>query len=529
MMGHLFIVDGNLTKIACDALLIPTDPVFNITAGWESALANREIPTSWKASSVLPLDHVPREPWIWLGNIGLRGDAYGFEAYEPVIREFVAKAANALKSIHDDKRIYHWPKHRLALNVVGSGYGGGSQKKGDLIRGLVGALQQLAMRWDIDIVLVTFGQKPYAAAQRARRQLVSAKNLQQTWRFGPHTNPVLIAEAHRLAEAAIDSQLVLFIGAGVSAGAGLPTWDALLSNIAIEAGIDSEILALLAKKDLRDQATIIERRLQISDLQLRQRVAANLTTRQRYSLQHALLASLTSREAITTNFDTLFESAARTYDRGLAVLPEDPSSTGGRWLLKLHGSVDDPDNMVLTRSDYLELPRRYGALIGLVQGLLLMRHMMFVGYSLQDEDFHELIHEVRSAKGGSSASTSRGTVLTLFDDGLERELWEDDLHIVPITTHPATNAGVAEAARQLEVFLDLVGFLSTTSAAFFLDQTYDTLSSDEAPLRSALTNLLHLTRGAGHDSVAHKVTQFLTELGVDEPDGPSVGKPHQPG
>src|SRR5207302_7615765 len=46
-----------------------------------------------------------------------------------------------------------------------------------------------------------------------------------------------------------------------------------------------------------------------------------------------------------------------------------------------------PEDIVLTRSDYLAMPRQYGALIGLVQGMLMMRHMMFVGYSLQDEDF----------------------------------------------------------------------------------------------------------------------------------------------
>jgi predicted SprT family Zn-dependent metalloprotease len=37
--------------------------------------------------------------------------------------------------------------------------------------------------------------------------------------------------------------------------------------------------------------------------------------------------------------------------------------------------------------------------MGRVQGMLLMRHMMFVGYSLKDEDFHELMHEVRAARG----------------------------------------------------------------------------------------------------------------------------------
>jgi len=130
---------------------------------------------------------------------------------------------------------------------------------------------------------------------------------------------------------------------------------------------------------------------------------------------------------VTTNFDTLFEVAAQTGNRKLAVLPNDPRDSGGRWLLKMHGSVDDPQRIVMTRSDFLDMPRQYGALLGLVQGLLLMRHMMFVGYSLKDEDFQELISEVRAARGGT---TGRGTVLTLFRDELDEELWSHDMEVM---------------------------------------------------------------------------------------------------
>jgi len=511
MAGHLFVVNGDLTKIACDAILIPTDPAFTITSSWRALLTDRTRPKRWASGNVLPLDQVQQEPWIWLGNIGQPGDDSDFEVFEPTVREFVEKASLAVRSVDESDRIYPWPKRRIALNVVGSGYGGGSRKKGDLLRGLVGTLQELAGQFDIDILLVTRGEKSYAAAQRARHQVVGNDDLTLTWRFGDIATHDLVSEARKIASAAIDSQLVLFIGAGVSAGAGLPTWHGLMAKMALEAGMGPDVLALLKTKDLRDQATLIERWLKITDLQLRNLVVTNLSGKKRYSLQHALLASLPSREAITTNFDKLFEEASRTDDKDIAVLPDDPSQTDGRWLLKLHGSLDDPDRMVLTRSDYLEMPRRYGALIGLVQGLLLMRHMMFVGYSLSDEDFHELIHEVRTARGGSSGG-ARGTVLTLFDDGLERQLWEDDLHVVPMTSRPPEEKSMLpEAARQLEVFLDLVGYLSTTSAAFFLDPTYDSLSDDEADLRDALTNLVLETDGAQFDSVAHKVSRFLRE------------------
>lgn len=165
-----------------------------------------------------------------------------------------------------------------------------------------------------------------------------------------------------------------------------------------------------------------QRRTRRGRSQFKTDIAAKLSATQTYSLAHGLLASLPSKEAVTTNFDVLFEQACKIADADIAVLPENPRATEGRWLLKLHGGVDDPERMVLTRSDYLEMPRRYGALMGLVQGLLMLRKMVFIGYSLSDEDFHELVDEVRSARAGATEIV-RGTVLSLAEDPLHKQLW----------------------------------------------------------------------------------------------------------
>jgi hypothetical protein len=512
--GHLFIINGDLTKIACDAILIPTDAAFHITASWRKLLRGKTIPKSWDNANVVQLDSSAKEPHIWLGNAGQIGGDSDFTVFEPIINEFVEKSIAALRRRRDDDRIYTWPKCRLAVNVIGSGHGGGRNKKGELVHGLLLALDRIARNHDVDMILVAFGDKQYAACQRARRQVISARPLSETWLFNEQSNPHLQSCAQRLADAAIDSQLVLFIGAGVSAGAGLPTWADLLRKVALDGGVEPAIVELLKDKDYRDQATLLERWLGtgISGLK-KKKVASELGTAQKYSLLHGLLASLPSEEAVTTNFDQLFESAATTGDRELAVLPTDPSNTDGRWLLKLHGSVNDHDHLILTRSDFLSMPRQYGALLGLVQGLLLMRHMLFVGYSLQDEDFHELMYEVRAARGDVAIGSSNATVLTLADDPLERQLWEDDLAIVPMVASPAEDVDKSVAARQLEIFLDLVGYLSTTSASFFLDATYASLSEDERPLRNCLIDLAAATREAQPGTVGYIVKRFLGQLG----------------
>lgn len=76
-----------------------------------------------------------------------------------------------------------------------------------------------------------------------------------------------------------------------------------------------------------------------------------------------------------------------------------------------------------------------------------------------------------------------------------------------------TGTGNPVAARQLDIFLDLLGFLSSTAAAFFLDPTYCGLTCDEEALRTALMKVVNV---ASHDvgTVGHLLRQFLLTLGT---------------
>ena len=65
-----------------------------------------------------------------------------------------------------------------------------------------------------------------------------------------------------------------------------------------------------------------------------------------------------------------------------------------------------------------------------------------------------------------------------------------------------------------DIFLDLVGYLSATSAAFFLDESYQGLTDDEADLREKLLELQRLTEGAEPGKVAFMVRSFLDSMGA---------------
>lgn len=54
-------------------------------------------------------------------------------------------------------------------------------------------------------------------------------------------------QARRLADLAKRGRLVLFLGSGISAGAGMPTWQTLLDSLAAQAGMSPEEIELLHK------------------------------------------------------------------------------------------------------------------------------------------------------------------------------------------------------------------------------------------------------------------------------------------
>src|SRR5437588_7765569 len=95
----------------------------------------------------------------------------------------------------------------------------------------------------------------------------------------------------------------------------------------------------------------------------------------------------------TTNYDSLFERAAYSQnkeplivrgDYQIPFIEEDERPT----VVKLHGDLNDPNQIVITAKDY-DQKRFSQLLISFLVGLFLNRVFLFVGYTLDDEDFRD--------------------------------------------------------------------------------------------------------------------------------------------
>jgi hypothetical protein len=340
-------------------------------------------------------------------------------------------------------------------------------RKGEVVLAVVDTILHEITQVDADVALVLATAEAYAAAQQARARLTPT-----AWSC---LDPTHLEVASDLAREARRNRLVLFMGAGTGIGTGLPGWKELITRLGAEAQMTSdEERAELDALDPRDAGVVIDRRLRRQQRSLVELIR-DLVSSTRVSLAHQLLASLPVSEAVTTNYDLLFERAWSEAGRPHAVLPKESARNSPRWLLKLHGSIDDPSRIVLSRDDYLRFEGEGVALSGVVQAMLLTRHMLFVGYSLSDDNFHRLVHQVRGALGGADDRLGGqfGTALTPSLPRLSHDVWGDDIRF--INTAGESGADV----RRLTMLLDYIGMESAAPAAHMLDDSYRAVFSPE--------------------------------------------------
>ncbi len=530
MPGQVFLTRGDLTRIYCDAWLLSTDAALSVARGWlthvpqvfrdrirQLQLGQTAKPHGWGDHGVRvialadPTEDV-REPLPYLVNLGsISGTPVDW--YLEGARQFFRAVVEHWTSLQP---FTGRAKPLVALPLIGTGHGGARKIKGDVVRSLMDALYEAAELHDLDIVLVTNTPAALAAAQNARWQRADEHHDDGARTLWPELDERLSEDAEQLACQVVHGSLVLFLGAGVSRGAGLPDWDNLLETLAEHAGMDGREREALKRLHNQDRARLIEARLATTGISIGKVISDRLTS-SHYSLAHSLLATLPVSEVVTTNYDCLFEAASAAAGREVAVLPYQSVRAHSRWLLKMHGSVTHPEDIVLTREDYLRYADRRAALAGIVQALLITRHMLFVGFSLTDDNFHQIVDAVRKAirdvENEATSGDPFGTALLLGKDALLEELWKGDLKLVSITGQ--RKAAGPHAARQLEIFLDCLLARATRATSPLLDPAYEgILTEEELEMRNLLNELEEGATDKLRGSAAWQpVAELLRKLG----------------
>ncbi|TLM71636.1 SIR2 family protein [Pseudarthrobacter sp. NamB4] len=517
---HIYVAMADILNLKCDAWLLPTDSSIRIEQHWLAAHPNLRRLASAAASGTFRNGRAlaePIAPWDSAEPLPVMtavpdDGSWQHDAVAERLEAFVSSAVAAVPSPE------HRPYRLLALPFFGAAGGGAGNHLGAALRAILDSSTQLASTYGVDIVLVLRDKAAFSLAQKLRRE---ARN-SSTW---PSLGDRLHKRARSLGEKAKAGHLVPFLGAGVSVSAGAPSWSQLLDQLRTGIRLTATEAAAFQRMSVLDQAGVLEQLYtdQHGSRQAFGEAVAAAVDLPRYGLAPALLATLPSPGAITLNYDRLFETACADAQRPRTVLPEDVPAVGNDWLLKLHGSVSEPESIVLTRDDYLGYKSNREALSALVKAHLLTHHLLFVGFGLADDHFHEIVHDVRRAlPTDASKNHQMGTVLSLFEEPLQKLVWDGKLDLLSMSNSASetssgqnsTQTALAAAGRELEIFLDMLAAYATESHSYLLAPAYNRgLSQDESTLRQQLLALAKRPRSEATAEVWGVIDGALASLG----------------
>jgi len=260
-----------------------------------------------------------------------------------------------------------------------------------------------------------------------------------------------------LAKAIKDGNAVLFVGAGISMTVGLPSWRALVSEIANLVSYDPDIfhsfgdyLALAEYYKLTTGS--IGKLRSIMDVQWhsddRRRDVRN-------SQLHKLLVTLPFPLIYTTNYDRYLEWACEDHAIPFRKITNVRDIVGlrqnERQIVKFHGDFDADESIVLTESHFFERLSFEGPLDIKLRADFLGKTVLFVGYSLSDINMRLMLYRLqRLWRESSHASVKPGSYIFLTRPNPIQETVLRSFGITPIVSdHDSHSDGLREFFKAL--------------------------------------------------------------------------------
>lgn len=205
-----------------------------------------------------------------------------------------------------------------------------------------------------------------------------------------------------------ERRAVLFLGAGFSIataaadGKTFPSWTDLLLSLSdrLPKAVEKKAVKdLIREKNYLDAAQIIWDGIPIADLRLQIIATFGIKLDSEQDLYRNII-DIDPQVILTTNYDKLLESALTSlsksddaynvclYNQNHAL---DDIRSPQRSILKVHGCVTQPNDIILTRLQYFDAKRRFPAYFQTVSSVLTINTTLFIGYSLSDPDIQLIL------------------------------------------------------------------------------------------------------------------------------------------
>lgn len=195
-----------------------------------------------------------------------------------------------------------------------------------------------------------------------------------------------------LVEAIARGDCILYIGAGLSAQAGLPTWVECLEGLIRFAREHEHLSDEIAQRLTRDllsggRSAVADELASVLPRELLQEYLGTGNGKVRPSPAHELLAKMPFAGVVNTNFDRLIARAFNKPDRSIFVPDETEEllqilREKQFFIVNLNGTVEKPSTLIFTQREYRDAMVRNLPFRQWMQTLFARRTFFFLGVSL---------------------------------------------------------------------------------------------------------------------------------------------------
>ncbi|MER8464528.1 SIR2 family protein [Mesorhizobium sp. M1396] len=256
----------------------------------------------------------------------------------------------------------------------------------------------------------------------------------------------------KLKDAYRKNRCAVLVGAGASAGAGLPVWGTLLEkmiaegerHLVVESGKAKEYRQLLS--DPSKYLMVASGLKEDIHLYFDEFIESSfIAPKPKPTDFHRALVSLDRLQfVLTTNYDTIIERAYRSAgDEDVPVLTfkevgelQRRLSKREFFILKAHGDAAKVGNgIILTEIDYRNILYRQRAYQSLLSAMFTMFTIVFVGASMTDPEIKLLLNYIADAFAPGSGPNHYAVMTEQDITGVEKDRWFKDLNVqlVPVS------------------------------------------------------------------------------------------------
>ncbi len=143
-----------------------------------------------------------------------------------------------------------------------------------------------------------------------------------------------------------------------------------------------------------------------------------------------IIVDLAPEHIITTNYDHLIENVKSPSISDYVVVKNDSDllseKNGRKYIIKMHGDINDIENIVLKEDDYLNYSKNHELIETYIKSLLIDKIFLFVGYSLNDNNLKLILSYINYLADSLQTKRSKNYLVTnnLIYGEREQRYWD---------------------------------------------------------------------------------------------------------